>query len=178
MHRYNFSMRLSTNFAFAVALSSATLVSAQTTRPVGPLGPSPTVTTTTPASGKAVLSGTAVDADEVPIPNATVRLRNLATTRIDQTAVSNSAGRFTFTVQADIPYVAEVVDASGRILAVGDVVIPASGDAVATVVAIPAKLPTFAGMFTDTAASVLSAATGLGLTTIQAGVMPFLSPER
>jgi hypothetical protein len=171
-------MRLSTNVALALALSSTSLVSAQTTRPVGPIGPSPTVTTASPGAGKAVISGTAVDAGEAPIPNAAVRLRNLATTQIDKTAVTNSTGRFTFAVQADVPYVVELVDGSGRILAVGDVLIPASGDAVATIVAIPTKLPTFAGMFTDTAGSVLSAAMGLGLTTIQAGVLPFLSPER
>lgn len=171
-------MRSSTRFTAAAVLLSTALVSAQTTLPVGPIGPSTTATTPTQGTGKAVISGTAVDAGEAPIPNATVRLRNLVTTQIDQTAVTGSSGRFTFPVRADVPYVVEIVDGSGRILAVGDVVIPASGDAVATIVAIPAKLPTFAGMFTDTAGSVLSAATGLGLTTIQAGVMPFLSPER
>ena len=171
-------MRLRPNVALAVALSSTALVSAQTTRPVGPIGPSPTVTTASPRAGKAVISGTAVDAGEAPIPRATVRLRNLITAQVDQTAMTGSAGQFSFSVQADVPYVVEIVDGSGRILAVGDVVIPASGDAVATIVAMPMKLPTFAGMFTDTAGSVLSAATGLGLTTIQAGVLPFLSPER
>ena len=171
-------MRMSVTFILVALLSSMAQVSAQSTRPVGQLGPPPTVTSQSVGTGKAVISGTAVDAGEAPVPNAAVRLRNLATTQIDQTATTNSAGQFTFTVPADVPYVVELVDASGRILAVGDVVVPASGDAVATIVAIPTKLPTFAGMFTDTAGSVLSAALGLGLTTIQAGVMPFLSPER
>ena len=171
-------MRPSIKFTLFVTLFSTSLVSAQTAVRVGPIGPSPTVTTAAPGAGKAVISGTAVDAAQTPIPNATVRLRNLVTTEIDQTAVTGSAGQFTFGVRADVPYVVEVVDASGRILAVGDVVIPTSGDAVAALVAIPAKLPTFAGMFTDTAGTVMSAAVGLGLTTIQAGVMPFLSPER
>ena len=171
-------MRSSIKFTVAAVLLSAAVVSGQTTLPVGPIGPSATATTPTQGTRKAVISGTAVDAGEAPIPNATVRLRNLVTTQVDQTAVTGSRGQFTFSVRADVPYVVEIVDGPGRILAVGDVVIPASGDAVATIVTIPAKLPTFAGMFTDTAGSVLSAATGLGLTTIQAGVMPFLSPER
>jgi hypothetical protein len=172
-------MRLSTKLSIvSVVVLSATFASAQTTRPIGPLGPSSTMTSQTPGAGKAVITGTAVEAGEAPIPNAAVRLRNLATTQIDQTVVTSSTGQFAFAVQADVPYVVELVDGSGRILAVGDVVIPASGDAVSTIVAIPTKLPTFAGMFTDTAGSVLSAAMGLGLTTIQAGVLPFLSPER
>jgi hypothetical protein len=174
-------MRSSIKFTVATVLLSTAVVSAQTTLPIGPIGPigpSATATTPTQGTGKAVISGTAVDASEAPIPNATVRLRNLVTTQIDQTAVTGSRGQFTFSVRPDVPYVVEIVDAPGRILAVGDVVIPASGDAVATVVSIPAKLSTFAGMFTDTAGSVLAAATGLGLTTLQAGVVPFLSPER
>ena len=171
-------MRSSIKFTVAGVLLSTAVASAQTTLPIGPIGPSATATTPTQGTGKAVISGTAVDASEAPIPNATVRLRNLITTQIDQTAVTGSRGQFTFSVRPDVPYVVEIVDAPGRILAVGDVVIPASGDAVATIVAIPAKLPTFAGMFTDTAGSVIAAATGLGLTSVQAGVMPFLSPER
>ena len=171
-------MRSSIKFTVAAVLLSTAAVSAQTTLPIGPIGPSATATTPTKGTGRAVISGTAVDASEAPIPNATVRLRNLVTTQIEQTAVTGSRGQFAFSVRPDVPYVVEIVDAPGRILAVGDVVIPASGDAVATIVAIPAKLPTFAGMFTDTAVSLIAAATGLCLTSVQAGVMPFLSPER
>ena len=127
-------MRSRIKFTVAAVLLSTAVVSAQTTLPIGRIGPSTTATTPTQATGKAVISGTAVDASDTPIPNATVRLRNLVTTQIDQTAVTGSRGQFTFSVRPDVPYVVEIVDAPGRILAVGDVVIPASGDAVATVV--------------------------------------------
>lgn len=169
-------MPQSLKFALAGVFLSAALVSGQIVRPVAPLGPS--ATTTSEGAGQALISGTAVDAGEAPLPNATVRLRNLQTNQVEKETTANPVGEFTFAARPEVPYVVEIADAAGRVVAVGDVIIAQAGDVAGAIVAIPTKLPALAGMFTDTAGSVVSAATGTGVTAIGTGVMPSLSPER
>lgn len=130
------------------------------------------------AQEQVLLTGRALNVDRLPLANATIRLRNLLTRQIDQVQISNAKGEFSFIVKPEIPYVAEIADPSGRTAAVGDVVTAHTGDAAATIVALPAKLPSTGGIFSDTAGSVMSAATGAGVTVLQTGVLPVLSPER
>lgn len=173
-------MRQSLTFALAGVFLSAALVSAQLVRPVArpiaPLGPS--ATTTSGGAGQALISGTAVDAGETPLPNATVRLRNLQTNQVEKETTASPVGEFSFAARPEVPYVVEIADAAGRVVAVGDVIIAQAGDVAGAIVAIPTKLPALAGMFTDTAGSVVSAATGTGVTAVGSGVLPFLSPEK
>jgi hypothetical protein len=157
-----------------IAAMTASL-SSQAAKPVGPLGPSSTLN---PAAkgGQALINGTAVDNNATPLPNATIRLRNLQSNEIEQVVTSNHLGEFTFLAKPEIPYVVEVVDRAGRILAVGDVITAQAGDVAGAVVAIPSRLPAIAGVFGETASSVISAATGTGITVIDPP--PTLSPER
>ena len=110
-----------------------------------------------------------------PLPNATVRLRNLESRRIEQIATANHAGEFTFVARPEVPYVVEIADKAGRILAVGDIITAQSGDVAAAVVSIPSRLPAIAGVFSDTASTIVSAATGAGVTVVEPA--PRLSPE-
>ena len=52
------------------------------------------------------------------------------------------------------------------------------GEVAGAMVTIPAPLPAIAGLFRDTAGSILSAATGTGLTAVDSSVPPVVSPER
>ena len=149
-------------------LFSTVLTSAQTVRVSVPTG----------ARGQALLSGTAVDADGRPIPYAPVRLRNLDTKEIELRADTNVLGEFTFTVLPGVPYVVEIADKSDRILAVGDVVVAQLGDVAHSLVAIAAKVPSAAGLFSDSLGSVISSAAGMGVTALENTVRPFVSPER
>lgn len=153
-------------------LMPGTIVSAQIAGPVAPIGAAKTVESST-RTGQVLISGTAVDGNAAPLPNARLRLRNLNSNQIEHTTVANRAGEFTFVALPDVPYVVEIANASGRIIAVGDVIVPQAGDVASTVVAVAGRLPAGAGMFSDTAGSVILAATGTGLT-----VLPFVSPER
>jgi hypothetical protein len=109
----------------------------------------------------------------MPLPNA----GPLQSSRARRAGVDRSAtGEFTFAARPEIPYVVEVVDTAGRVLAVGDVVIAQSGDVAAAVVSIPSRLPGLASMFSETASSIVSAASGTGITVIDP--RPRLSPER
>lgn len=165
-------------FAMAGVFLSAALVSAQIVRPLAPLGPGTTVGPALGGTGQALISGTAVDAGEAPLPNITVRLRNLQTNQVEHTTTANGAGEFMFVARPDIPYVVEIADTAGRVIAVGDVIVAQAGDVAGAVVTVPTRLPAMAGMFADTAGSVVSAAAGTGVTAVETAVLPFLSPEK
>ena len=89
--------------------------------------------------------------------------------------------------QPDVPYVVEIADQAGRIVAVGDVIVANAGEVAGAMVTLPSRLPALAGVFGDTASSVMSAATGTGLTVVdptlpkaqsQRGSAAFASPRR
>ncbi|MCM3880910.1 MAG: hypothetical protein ND807_12450 [Vicinamibacterales bacterium] len=158
-------MMNSLKWAMIGTLLSATVVAQQ--------NPAPKLSST-----QSLLNGRAVDANQKPLADATIRLRNLQTKQIEQVTVSDNKGEFSFVVRPDTPYVAEIADQTGRTLAAGDVVNAQAGDAAATLVALPAKLPASGAIFGDTAASVMAAVTGIGVTVLQTGVLPVASPEK
>lgn len=125
---------------------------------------------------ESVISGTALDSKSNPLPNAALRLRNLQIRKIEQSATSDHLGEFRFVVKPQVPYVVELVDRAGRVLAVGDVITPEVGEVAGTIVALPGKLPALAGLFGDTAGAVISATVGAGITALQP--VPPVSPEK
>ena len=156
----------------AVMTASA---SSQVIKPIGPLGPSTTFGYAT-KKGTALINGTAIDNNSVPLPNATVRLRNLAANEIEQTSTANYLGQFSFIAQPEVPYVLEVADRVGNILAVGDIITAQAGDVAGAVIAIPSRVPAIAGLFGETASSVVSASTNAGISVLDP--LPPLSPEK
>ena len=126
---------------------------------------------------KSIINGVAVDKSQTRLPRATVRLRNLAINDIEQVVTANELGEFSFVAQPNVPYVVEVADYSGRVVAVGDVIVANAGEVAGTVVSVPGRLPAVAGIFGDTASSVISAATGTGLTVVDPE-QPKVSPTR
>ena len=135
-----------------------------------------------PAAGPAVevtrslITGIAVDANARPLPSAKVRLRNLDTNAVEQVTTTNHVGEFSFVAQPEVPYVVEIADQGGRIIAVGDVVMAQAGEVAGAVVALPSRLPELAGVLGESAGAVISAATGTGLTVVDP-TLPKLSPN-
>ena len=127
--------------------------------------------------GKCLIRGTAINANEVPLPAQTVRLRNLNTSTIEQVSVTDQAGVFSFIAAPEIPYIVEIIDQPGRIVAVGDVVIGRAGEVAGGFVMVPASIPAYSNAFKSSAGAVLSALAGTGLTAL-APQTPPLSPER
>lgn len=160
--------------ALASVVLSSTIVSAQQAVP-----PAAAAIKSTPRAGRieSLINGVAVDGDRMPLKRASLRLRNLDTNTIEQTTTTNEAGEFSFAVRPGISYVVEIADQAGRVVAVGDVILASVGDVAGTVVALPSRLPALAGLFGDTASSVISAATGIGLTVVDPA-LPKLSPTR
>lgn len=131
--------------------------------------------TLTVAPDKCLIYGTAVDVDATPVPNAPVRLRNLQSRLIEQTSATNSAGEFSFVAQPDIAYVVEIADQPGRVIAVGDVVVPRAGEMAGGTVVIPGPIAAgFNGLFRASAGAVASAVAGAGMTLKP----PPVSPEK
>lgn len=162
----------------AVLAGVTALAQAPATNTAAPPNVAGTAGGPVPTRNQSFIYGQVVDGNSAPIPNARVQLRNLETTQIEQVSRANYLGEFGFVVQPEIPYVVELADQAGRIIAVGDVITAHAGDvAAATMVALP-RSPTLAGVFRDTAMSVMSAATATGFTAVQATVAPFVSPER
>ena len=77
-----------------------------------------------------------------------------------------------------MPYVVEIAGEAGRIFAASDVITTQLGEVAGAMITIPAPLPAIAELFRDTAGSVLSAATGTGMTALDATVAPVASPEK
>lgn len=126
---------------------------------------------------QSLINGVALDSNKNPLPNAIVRLRDLQVNEIEQVITANRVGEFSFTARPDIPYVVEIADQAGRIVAVGDVIMASAGEVAGAVVALPSRLPALAGVFGDTASSVMSAATGTGLTVVDP-TLPKVSPTQ
>jgi len=126
---------------------------------------------------RSLINGVAIDSDQTPLPNATLRLRNLEDNKIEQVVTSNTRGEFSFVARPDVPYVVEIADQTGRIVAVSDVIMANAGEVAGAILTLPSRLPALAGVFRDTASSVLSAATGMGLTVLDPA-LPKLSPSR
>jgi len=171
----------------ALLIGGSITISAQIIKPMAPLGPPQQITSA--AAGRAaqgaqsMIHGTAVDNSASPLPNASVRLRNLQNNQVEQVSTANQIGEFSFVAQPEIPYVVEIADQAGQIIAVGDVVVPQAGEVAGALVAIPTRLPALAGVFGETAGSVVSAATGTGITALESTVLPEpppppASPER
>jgi hypothetical protein len=164
----------------AGVMLSTSIVSAQQ-----PARPSTPVTTGQPAGAaaqrareiKSLINGVAVNSDQTPVPNATVRLRNLAVNAIDQVVTANVAGEFTFVAEPGVAYVVEIADQSGRTIAVGDVVVASAGEVAGAKVALPSGLPVLAGVYGSTVSSIIAAAIETGLQVVDPE-LPKLSPTR
>jgi Carboxypeptidase regulatory-like domain len=162
-------------------LAAVAVASAQS-RPIPPAGPPQQITHIPGRSSlnaKSAIRGTVIDSTHSPVPNAAVRLRNLQTNQIEQISTANRMGEFGFTAEPETPYVVEIADQTGQIVAVGDVVVAQAGDVAGATVAVPTRLPGFAGVFSQTAGSVVSAATSTGISVVEgfrAAAVP-VSPE-
>lgn len=133
-----------------------------------------------PGRTAAVARSTAVhgvvwNADNTPLPNSRVRLRNLQTGRVDATATANEEGRFTFDNLEGGSYVIELV-ADDRVVALGQTFRIEPGETVATFVRLGAPQRRLAGLFSNAAAAVISAASSAGVTAIGSQAPP-ASPQ-
>ncbi len=136
-----------------------------------------------PAGGAVAARSTSVigfawTATSAPIAYATVQLRNVTSGRAEARAVTDASGEFVFqNVEGNATYVVELLDERGRVIALGQPFAVAPGETVATFVRLAARAPWFAGLFDNTAATVVSTAASLGVTAVAPSAQP-ASPSR
>jgi hypothetical protein len=113
------------------------------------------------------ITGYAWTANQAPIPNAMVRVRNILTGFVESTTRADAAGRFVVEGLEGGNYVVELIDQAGRVLAVGETFSAFPGDAVVTFVRLADQLPAgVANVFRNAAASVISSAASVGVTAV------------
>ncbi len=110
--------------------------------------------------------GAAWNADNSPIAEARLRLRNATTGRVEATTTADTEGHFTFSNVDGGTYVVELLNESGRVLAVGQAFVVAPGETVATFVRLGARVPWFVGFFENVAIAATSAAASVGVTAL------------
>jgi Carboxypeptidase regulatory-like domain len=128
----------------------------------------------------ASIQGNAWHADNTPIPNAIIRLRNVVSGKSEATTVASAAGRFAFTGIAPGTYLAELVSQSGQVLAVGHTFTVGPGETVATFVRLGGKGPWFTTLFGNAALAIVSGVATVGLSVADTAAslgIPAVSPE-
>jgi hypothetical protein len=120
--------------------------------------------------------GAAWNADNTPIPNARLRLRNVVTGRAQAATVANPAGRFTFADIESGTYVVELISDAGKVLAVSHTATVGPGETIVTFVRLGSKVPWFDGFFRNAATVVSSAAASTGIVAMAPEQMQCVSP--
>jgi hypothetical protein len=158
--------------ALAIMTASATVAQGPVIQREQPGVPAP--------STQVRISGTVITRDEPPRPakRATVRARDTAG-QIVATTTTDDNGHFAFLMDRAGTYYVEVVDETGRVLAVEDVgqgaITVAAGHNSTTILRMPGRLPG-AGVG-RTARTILGAASAAGIAAFAASGQP-ASPER
>jgi len=116
--------------------------------------------------------GTAWTAENNPIKEAHLQLRNVVSGHVDALTVADDSGQFAFENVPAGSYVVELVSDAGKVQVVGHVFSIAPGETVATFVRTSTKIPWFNGFFNNSVQSVASSAASEGVTAIAPVVMP------
>ena len=130
------------------------------------------------AAGSASIMGTAWKADNTPIPQAKVRLRDAGSGKPLAAAIANDAGQFTFGDIEPGSYIVELISDNGKVLAVGHTLAVGAGETIVTFVRLGTKVPWFEGFFVNAAASVAAAAASMGVTAVAPQEMRPVSPQK
>lgn len=133
-------------------------------------------TATGPAVRPSAIVGGAWEADNTPIPQARLRLRNVVSGRMHAVTVADDLGQFAFQSVEPGSYVVELVAESGKVLTVGHTFSLGVGETVATFVRLATKIPWFTGFFGNAAAAVAATAAAAGVTALAPEEMTCASP--
>jgi hypothetical protein len=113
------------------------------------------------------ITGYAWTANQQPVPNAVVRVRNVLTGLVESSSKADAAGRFVIEGIEGGNYVIELIDEAGRIIAVGETFSAFPGDAIVTFVRLAERLPVGLGnVFANAAMTAISSAASVGITAV------------
>jgi hypothetical protein len=117
------------------------------------------------------ITGTARNGKQAPVPNATVRARDVNTGNVAGTQLTNSAGSYTFNGLKPGNYLIEVLDSSNKVVATSSMVAVHAGEVVTASVSLSAAAGGLAGVLGAHAlmiAVVAGTAAAAGVLAVQA----------
>ena len=118
------------------------------------------------------VTGTVWRANDSPVPNASLQLRDVTTGRIVSATRGDELGRFTFQKVNPGSYIVELIDQKGNVLALGEMFTIGPTDTVATVVRLGTSGARFGGFWGNAAAAAIAAAVTVGVTALGNGGQP------
>ena len=114
------------------------------------------------ASSSASIIGFAWSSADDPVADATLRLRNVLTGRIEATTSANQSGEFAFQNVDGGTYVIELVGAGGALSALGSQFTISTGEMVVTFIRVTSRPPMLGGFFSNAASAAISSAASVG----------------
>jgi hypothetical protein len=142
--------------------------------------PGPAVAATAkPTAGSKLLPGTrsnvlstiegkATNANNVPLPDTLVRLRDARRGGIVDSTVTDKQGVFVFRDIDPGNYVIEVLDQTKKVIATSAILNVGTGDAISAVVTVPYRVPAFGGLLGSSASTGATIATAVQAVTVAA----------
>ena len=117
----------------------------------------PGATPKPPASAFSTIQGTATDGAGVPLPDASVRLRDARVGHILGARVTDKAGQFSFTAIDPGNYVVELIGSANAVIAATPLVSVNGGETASVMVRLPNRPSLLAAMFGERAAAANAA---------------------
>ena len=139
------------------------------------LAQTPVQLTSTPqhvyTNSVATIRGVALTANNKPLADARVRLRNARNGRINGMKTTDQAGLFEFLSVEPGSYIVELVTSKDEVLAASDLLNPNGGDLLSTIVKLPYEIPAGGLFFGHMSASALA----ITATAAAAGVLAIVA---
>ena len=119
-----------------------------------------------PVNGLAIIQGNALSSANLPLRDATVRLRDARAGRIAQASRTDQAGLFVFRGVEPGTYIVELLGADQTVLAASELLEVNAGETISAIVKLPFKMQPYAGLLGHTTMSAIlvtatAAATGV-----------------
>jgi hypothetical protein len=118
------------------------------------------------------VTGTVRRANDSPVPNASLQLRDVATGQVVRSTRGDALGRFAFLKVSAGTYIVELIDESRTVLALGEMFTIGPTETVATIIRLGTATAWYGGFFGNAAAAVIAAAATVGVTAIGHGGQP------
>ena len=118
------------------------------------------------------VTGTVWRADDTPLANAALQLRDVTTGQVVRVTRADELGRFTFLKVSAGSYVVELVDDRRTVLALGETFTIGPSDTVATFIRLGARTAWYNGFLGNAAAAAIAAAATVGVTALGRGGQP------
>ena len=128
-------------FAVAVAATILAAAPAAAQQPVLTASHRVAPVVVTPTPGATAIEGVTLTALSAPLPNASVRLRDVRSGRVTDATTSDKDGAFTFLRVDPGSYLVELVDRDQNVLAASPMLNLNAGELISTIVKLPLRMP-------------------------------------